>query len=116
MSAVAQLEHQRAQNQTLIERRDLALRLEKNPEFKALILDQFCVQECARYAQLSADPSLKPEDRENALALAQAAGHLRRFLSVVVQMGNVAEGQMAELDEALVEARQDADADQGAED
>lgn len=103
------LEHQRDNARQLIERRDLALRLHKNPDFKKLILEEFCVNECARYAQASADPALKPDARADSLAIAQAAGHLRRFLSVIVQMGNQAEGQMTELNEAIEASRQEDD-------
>ena len=103
------LEHQRDSARKLIERRDLALRLYKNSDFKELILNEFCVQECARYAQASADPALKPEARADSLAIAQAAGHLRRFLSVIVQMGNQAEGQMTDLNEAIEASRQEDD-------
>ena len=103
------LEHQRDNAKELIERRDLALRLYKNPDFKKLILEDFCVQECARYAQASADPALNAEARADSLAIAQSAGHLRRFLSVIVQMGNQAENQMADLNEAIEASRQEDD-------
>lgn len=107
MSTVDQLEAQIEQLQELAARRDLALKLEKNREFKKLILDDFCVQECARYAHASADPNLTSEQRADALALAQASGHLRRFLSVVVQMGNQAESEIEQVREAIEEARRE---------
>lgn len=103
------LEHQRDNARKLIERRDLALRLYKNADFKDLILNEFCVQECARYAQASADPALRSEARADSLAIAQAAGHLRRFLSVIVQMGNQAENEMTGLNEAIEASRQEDD-------
>jgi hypothetical protein len=102
---VAQLEKQHANYKELIERRRVAERLAQNPDFKDLILDHFCVEECARYARESANPALNAESRADALALAQAAGHLKRFLSVIVQMGASAEKEMVDLEEALVEAR-----------
>jgi len=37
--------------------------------------------------------------------MAQASGHLKRFLSVTVQMGAHAERSMPEVDAALAEAR-----------
>lgn len=107
MSEVSALEIQRTNAEDQIRLRNVALKLYENPEFKELILERFCVKECARYAQLSADPSLSEEDRANSLALAQAAGHLRRFLSVTVRMGDNAEHQMSELEEAIEEARQE---------
>ena len=111
MSDVIALENQLAGAKELTERRERALRLSNNADFKKLILDEFCVQECARYAQASADPALKENERADALAMAQAAGHLRRFLSVTVQMGNQAESQMVDLEEALAEARAEEDAE-----
>lgn len=107
MSEVYALEKQRDDAKELLARRELALKLSTNAEFKKLILQEFCVNECARYAQSSGDPALSAEQRADALALAQSAGHLRRWLSVIVTMGNNAERAMPELDEAIEQARQE---------
>ena len=107
MSEVFALEKQLEDSKDAIARRELALKLYKNPEFKKLVLDEFCTTECARYAQLSADPSLGPTERADALAMAQAAGHLRRFLSVVVTMGNQAERLLPDLETEIEAARQE---------
>ena len=107
MSEVYELEQQLENSKELIARKDLALKLHKVPAFRKLILEEFCVNECARYAQNSANPALGEAERADSLAIAQAAGHLRRFLSVVVTMGNQAEGQMVSLEQALTEARQE---------
>ena len=107
MSEVFHLERQLEEYKKVVERRDLAKKLYNNREFKKVILDDFCITECARYAQSSGDPSLTPEQRADALAMAQAAGHLRRYLSVTVQMGNSVEGQIADLEQAILEARQE---------
>lgn len=90
-----------------VQLRDLVLKLEQNTTFKKLILEKFCVTECARYAQLSADPALKEGERADALALAQAAGHLRRFLAVSVRMGDRAEDDIKQAEEQLAEIRSD---------
>ena len=107
MSEVFALEKQLADSKLSLERREKALKLYKDPNFKSLILDEFCVSECARYAQSSADPALNAEQRADALAIAQAAGHFRRFLSVVVTMGNQAERLIPDLEVAIEEARQE---------
>lgn len=104
MSEVYALKKQREDSQIAMEQRDIALRLSNNPDFKKLILNEFCINECARYAQASADPALNEMQRADSLAIAQAAGHLRRFLSVKVQMGNNAERQLPDLDSAILEA------------
>ena len=109
MSEVAALEEQLSGTKDAIERRDRALRLYNNPDFKKLLLDEYCVQECARYAQLSADPALDDRQRADALAIAQAAGHLRRFLSMCIQLGNSAERSIPELEEAIAAARAEED-------
>lgn len=108
-SAVEALEKQQKDAEFLMAQRDMALKLSSNREFRKLILDEFCIQESARYAHSSADPTLTAEQRADALALAQAGGHLRRWLSIKVRMGDTAEDQMADLDEALAEARAEAD-------
>lgn len=108
MSEVMALEQQLNKSKDLVALRDLALNLSKNPDFKKLILEEFCVKECARYAQTSADPSLGAVERADALALAQAAGHLKRWLSVTVRMGDVAESDQSNLEEQIEIARQEA--------
>lgn len=105
MSEVYALEKQLEDGKEFITRRDRALKLYNNPEFKKLILDEFCGTECARYAQSSADPALNDRQRADALAIAQAAGHLRRFLSVTIQMGNQAERLAPEIEQSILEAR-----------
>ncbi|AWN06202.1 hypothetical protein [Erwinia phage phiEaP8] len=109
--SVFALEQQLNKSKQAIDLRNLALKLSENAEFKKVILDEFCVKECARYAQLSADPTLSAEDRANSLALAQAAGHLKRYLSVLVRMGDVAESDLVNLQEQIELAR----AEEGAE-
>lgn len=108
MSEVSGLERQLDNSKALVRERDMAIKLYSNPEFKELIVDGFCLKECARFAQESADPVLNAEQRADALGMAQASGHLRRFLSTVVLMGNTAENQMPDLEAAVDEARQEA--------
>jgi hypothetical protein len=105
VSQVNQLEQQREANKIAIERRDIAIKLYSNREFKKLIVDGFLRDDCAQYAQLSQDPALGEREQLDALRLSQAAGHLRRFLSVTIAMGNRAENQNAEIEQALDEVR-----------
>jgi hypothetical protein len=108
---VNQLEDQIADNRELVAKRDIAIKLAGNREFNKLIIEGFLKEDCARYAQLSADPSMSAESRADSLGLAQAAGHLKRYLSVTVQMGNRAEAEILKLEEAIQEARiEDAEA------
>lgn len=114
MSQVQKLERQLEDSKKLVEVRDLVLKLSQNREFKKVIHDLFMVQEAARMVGLSADPSLQPAERADALAMAQAAGHLKRWLSVQVQMGNVAERDLESLPDqiAMAQAEEDAEANQ----
>lgn len=103
------LEKQEIGFKQAIELRDSAEKLTRNADFKKLILKHFMVEECSLYAQRSADPMLTPLQRDDAMAIAQAAGHLKRFLSVIVQMGNHAESQMPALEAELFDARNEVD-------
>ena len=105
MSEVAQLEEQLEFNQHLKARRLTAERLASNSDFKSLILHGFCRDDAARYVQESADPLLSAEQREDALAMAQASGHLKRYLQLQIQMGSVADRNIADIEEALAEVR-----------
>lgn len=105
MTQVEQLEQQLKDAKTLVQTRQMALRLAQNSDFKKLILDGFCTYDAARYAQESGDPALKPDERADALAMAQASGHLKRYLSMAVRMGEHAERTMGDIEEAIDEAR-----------
>ena len=104
-NTVEALEKQLAGQKESIEQQKMLQRLLSNRDFKKLILDEFCVKECARYAQMSADPQLSATERADALATAQAAGHLRRWFHVKNQIGNVAVGSIAALEAELEQAR-----------
>ena len=110
MSDVTALEQQLKDSQDLVNRRQMALKLANNREFRKLILEDFCVTEAARLVQMSSDPAMDAQQRADALSMAQATGHVKRFLSMTVQMGAAAERNLAELEEALAEARAEDDA------
>jgi hypothetical protein len=90
-----------------VDRKNLALALEKNREFKKLILEEFCEKECARFVRMSTDPGLSPENRADALAMAQAPGFLRRWLSVVVRHGIDAESRIVDAKTEIENIRAD---------
>lgn len=99
------LENQLTSTKDMVARRDAALRLYDNRDFKLLMVDGFMRDEAARYVQASGDPAISLQDRADSLAMAQASGHLKRFLSVTVVMGNQAARDVASLQEALDEER-----------
>ena len=98
---LAGLEHQKAAGEPLIELKRKALRLAENTDFREIILDNFCVKDCARFAQESGDPTLSVQERADAMAMAQASGHLRRYLRVILQQAEQFENNRAELDERI---------------
>ena len=102
---VQQLESQREGMKQAIAMRTAVQRLSKNADFRKVINEQFMEKECARYTQASCDPALSERSQKDALAIAQAAGHLKRYLSVTIQMGNAAENELVSIDAALDEAR-----------
>ena len=105
MSEVAKLERQKEDTKKAIEVRDSILRLVENKDYKFVVDQLFCTEECARYVHTSGNPNLDPASQKDALNIAQAAGHFRRFISAHIQMGNAAENSMSDLEDALVEAR-----------
>lgn len=110
MSEVNQLEACLEDAKALIAKRDLALKLYSNPEFKQLILEEFCVRDCARFAQNSGNVALTAEQRADSLAMAQSAGYLRQYLSQTVQMGNASAAKIDELEEEIEIARREEEA------
>lgn len=115
MSDLIQLEQQLSTAKFLIERRDAALRLAKNKDFKRLVVDEYFTQEAARLIIASGDPNLTLQQREDFVAMGQAIGHFKRYMSFIVTEANVAERDVPNIEEALIELRaQDvADVDAG---
>lgn len=87
---------------------DAIVRLQDNPDFRKVINEGFFLHQAARYAQESGDPMLTAVQRQDALNIAQASGHLKRFLSVSVQMGNEADRSIANADEQIEQLRSEA--------
>ena len=105
MSEVENLQQQLRDSRFLVERRDAILKLYQNSDYKKVILNGFCKEDCARFAQESQDPALNPAQQADALNMAQASGHLRRYLSAIIQMGNHAEREIPQIEELLIELR-----------
>ncbi len=104
MSEVEALTKQKEDAIYYMELRDAARRLYINPDFKKLILEEYLLHECARYGQMSANPVLTKEQREDALLICQSAGAFKRFMSAVIQKGNHGESQKEALEQAIIDA------------
>ena len=94
---------QKIELQKQVDIRDKALKLAQIPLFRELILNEYMVNEVVRNVTISADPGLDAAQRADALAMAQAAGHLKRWLSAQRAMGNVAENHIASIEDNLKE-------------
>ncbi|RWB40465.1 MAG: hypothetical protein EOQ44_25340 [Mesorhizobium sp.] len=110
MSDIQALEHQLDVAKAVLAQRDRMDRLVNNADFHALITEGYLKEECARYCHLSTDPSLSVQDRADALAAAQSAGHFKRWVNAVILMGNRAEQDIVDINESLAELRADPDA------
>jgi len=104
-SQVEKLEADREAKKQSIALRESVQRLLKNPDFKTLIMDGFCLHECARYIEMAGSPDLTPEARANSLNIAQAGGHLRRYLAKIQLMTATAERDVLAIDAELEQAR-----------
>lgn len=80
-------------------------KLLSNKEFRRVIMDEFTVKEAARFAAASADPALGAREQADALAIAQAGGHLKRWITIQLQLAETSGAQLEELQEGLEEAR-----------
>lgn len=111
MSEHAQLEQQLKNAKELVARRDLALRLSQNHDFRKLILEDFILTESARLVAQSADPALDDKMQKDAMSMAQAGGHLKRYLSMMVRMGDTAEDDIVQIEATMAELRQEGEDD-----
>jgi hypothetical protein len=105
VSQLQQLEQGLAEAKAQVALRDQIAKLMENREFRKVIREGFCETDCARYARESADPALTDRQRADALALAQAAGHLKRWLALQMVMGDNAAGQLPEYETMIEHVR-----------
>jgi len=98
---VAGLEHEIKGTKQIIEHGKEVTKLVSNSLFRKVILEEFCTKQCARYVQESGDPLLDANQRADALAMAQSAGHLRRWLDLAIRMGDASDGRLSELEQEL---------------
>ena len=98
-----QVDRKMAEYREVAERREQFLRLARNADFRKPILEFYIVTEAARLVQMSAQLGLSPQDRADALAMAQATGHLKRFLDVVDRQGEQAVAELSQYTEHYAE-------------
>lgn len=109
MSLTQKLEQQLVEVQKTAEYGAMVTKLLENHEFRKVILEGFCLHEAARYVQTSADPAIPETQRADALAMAQASGHLKRFLAISQRLADQASNDVVAIQQAIVESRQEGD-------
>lgn len=102
---VRDLERENENLRERVAKGELAKKVLENKDFKAFILDYFCTQECARYAQASCDVKLDEESRADALGYAQSAGYLKRFLDNTVTLGHQAVQSIRSNEDEIIRLR-----------
>lgn len=103
MSDIATLEVTIDNAKQMVSRKNMALKLASNREFKALVLEGYFNEEAARLASISADP-LMAKDRGEIMLAIQGISLFRQYMQNIVRMGEVAERELLDSQEALQEA------------
>lgn len=106
-SELEALEHQLAEQVELVKVKDMIDRLNRNEDFRKLILTDFMVREAATNVQISADPARTEKEQQAALGMAQAAGHLKRYLYAKGMMAMAAQETIESIRENIQILRQE---------
>jgi hypothetical protein len=101
---IEQLEVSAEHARQMVERREMVMKLSKNREFRKIILEGYFVDEAARLVSIAGEQSHKPH-RDEIFDSIKAISHCRQFLSTIVQMGNIAQGELESNEEYLAELR-----------
>lgn len=101
---IENLEIEIAGQKTAIQRAEMLKRLEKNPDFKALITEGFLEKHAVRQVLLKAHPGLQGEPQQKMIDLQMAAiGGLKQFFVSIFTEGNNARQEMEQSEETLQE-------------
>ena len=103
MSEVTELNKQLESSRELVELKNAVLRLSDNKDFRELVILGFCRDEAAANVKLSGNMHMEKDNRDNALAIAQAAGHFERYMSQMMVEGMNAERIIPQIEKQLQE-------------
>jgi hypothetical protein len=103
--ATDQLDQQLRSEKELVELKGCADRLHANPDFRRLVYDEYLLKEPARLAMMAGDPIMEKPVRDDAMQMALAAGHFKRFMAATHQRGVAAEGNIIQINAVLDEVR-----------
>lgn len=100
------------QKKKALEEIAFAERVEKlllNPDFQQVIMKEYCIHAAAGFVASSSDPILTKDQREDSLAMAQAPGHLKRWLQITQTKAETLRERMPEIDEMIDHLRSSED-------
>lgn len=101
---IRNLEQLMEENKRHIHRMEMLERLEKNADFKELIIEGFLEKHAIRQVMLKAHPSLQDEDKQKLLdQQIMAIGGFKQFLISITSQGRQAVVDMAGDEETLEE-------------
>jgi hypothetical protein len=104
MQEITKLQHCEAQLESAKQKvafRDAIIKLMDNREFRKVVREGFMVTAAADYARESGNPAINERQRADALALAQAPGHFKRWLNAQLMMGDNAQSEIVEIEEVM---------------
>lgn len=109
---IAEMKAGRADRLEQVAFRDAILRLVNTPDWRLVIEKVFMTDDAVRAARCIGDPALDAKQQNDMIGIAAAPGHLQRFVSVHVRLGNVAEDEIKQIDENIAELQLEADGEE----
>lgn len=103
MSELTELQEELKVQESIVATKDAVERLLNNADFKKIILEGYIKDEMHRHMTLAICDKLSVEDRELNNSLAKSAAALSNYLETLVQMGRIAEEDVAQLGEQIEE-------------
>ena len=112
MSDIQALQNEIEGAKAVVQRRDLALKLSENREFRVLFTEEYFGSEIARLMVMSVDSNVDAETRADCVKMAEAAARTKQYLSMVIQAGAHYERTLPEMEATLQEMLVERDAEE----
>ena len=101
---MAEFDEYKASCLYLISQAKAAAKLSEDPAFKQIIMEDYFSNEPKRLGCLMASGRMTPNGFDGAVADLRAIGHLRKYLQDFIEKGNIAVGELENLEIARAEA------------
>jgi hypothetical protein len=88
----------------IIEQAKAAAKLAQDPNFQKIIMEDYFSNEPKRLGCLMASGRMTPQGFEGAVEDLRSIGHLRKYLQDFIEKGNIAAGELENLEIARAEA------------